>query len=116
MELTQGGSEESQGPYPRGHRVDAPRIENAVRELLIAIGEDPEREGLRGTPRRSAKPTRSSSPGLLMTQPGTWTLGSRKNIARWSWSGTYPCIRSANITSCRWSARPTWATYQTGRS
>ena len=54
MELTQG-SEEPQGPYPPGHRVDTPRIENAVRELLIAIGEDPEREGLRGTPRRVAE-------------------------------------------------------------
>jgi len=54
MELTQGGSEESQGPYPRGRWVDAPRIEHAVREILIAIGEDPEREGLRGTPRRVA--------------------------------------------------------------
>jgi GTP cyclohydrolase I len=55
MELTQGGSEEPQGPYPRGHRVDIPRIESAVREILVAIGEDPEREGLRGTPRRVAE-------------------------------------------------------------
>src|ERR687890_1498502 len=55
MELTQGGSEEPQGPYPRGHRVDIPRIESAVREILIAIGEDPEREGLKGTPRRVAE-------------------------------------------------------------
>jgi len=34
--------------------VDAPRIEAAVRELLAAIGEDPERDGLRDTPRRVA--------------------------------------------------------------
>src|SRR5215204_2183749 len=45
MELTRGSPE---------HRVDRPRIESAVREILIAIGEDPEREGLRGTPRRIA--------------------------------------------------------------
>ena len=31
-----------------------PRIENAVREILEAVGEDPEREGLRETPRRVA--------------------------------------------------------------
>ncbi len=35
--------------------VDGPRIEHAVREILIAIGEDPEREGLRGTPGRVAR-------------------------------------------------------------
>jgi GTP cyclohydrolase I len=34
---------------------DAPRIEHAVREILIAIGEDPEREGLRETPARVAR-------------------------------------------------------------
>ena len=26
--------------------MDLPRIENAVREILIAVGEDPDREGL----------------------------------------------------------------------
>jgi GTP cyclohydrolase I len=33
---------------------DLPRIERAVREILEAIGEDPERDGLRNTPRRVA--------------------------------------------------------------
>ena len=35
--------------------IDKPRIEKAVRELLLAIGEDPEREGLKETPKRVAK-------------------------------------------------------------
>ncbi len=35
--------------------VDIERVEAAVRELLLAIGEDPEREGLRDTPRRVAE-------------------------------------------------------------
>ncbi|MBN1589471.1 MAG: GTP cyclohydrolase I FolE [Pirellulales bacterium] len=35
--------------------VDLPRIERAVREILIAVGEDPEREGLRDTPGRMAR-------------------------------------------------------------
>ena len=35
--------------------VDLPRIAAAVREILIAIGEDPERDGLVDTPRRIAK-------------------------------------------------------------
>lgn len=39
-----------------GHRgIDHARAEAAVRELLIAVGEDPEREGLRETPARVAR-------------------------------------------------------------
>ena len=36
-------------------KLDKPRVEAAVRELLIAIGEDPDREGLQGTPDRVAR-------------------------------------------------------------
>jgi len=35
--------------------MDTKRIEAAVRELLLAIGENPEREGLRETPQRVAE-------------------------------------------------------------
>lgn len=35
--------------------MDKPRIEAAVREILIAIGEDPDREGLVETPNRVAR-------------------------------------------------------------
>ena len=35
--------------------MDGPRIEQAVREILFAVGEDPDREGLRRTPERVAK-------------------------------------------------------------
>jgi len=55
VELTKGGFGELEGSFPSDHRVDGPRIERAVREILAAIGEDPEREGLRGTPRRVAE-------------------------------------------------------------
>jgi GTP cyclohydrolase I len=55
MELTQGGFEDFEGSYPLEPRVDRPRIEHAVREILVAIGEDPQREGLRDTPRRVAE-------------------------------------------------------------
>ena len=36
-------------------KLDAARVEAAVRELLLAIGEDPDREGLKGTPDRIAR-------------------------------------------------------------
>jgi GTP cyclohydrolase I len=36
-------------------QVDHPRIERAVREILAAIGENPDREGLRDTPGRVAR-------------------------------------------------------------
>lgn len=35
--------------------VDLPRIERAVREILLAVGEDPDREGLIKTPNRVAR-------------------------------------------------------------
>ena len=35
--------------------VDQPRVAAAVREMLLAIGEDPDREGLRETPERVAR-------------------------------------------------------------
>lgn len=40
------------GPAPE---VDQARIERAVREILAAVGEDPDREGLRETPKRVAR-------------------------------------------------------------
>jgi GTP cyclohydrolase I len=36
-------------------QVDEPRIQAAVREILLAIGEDPQREGLLETPERMAR-------------------------------------------------------------
>lgn len=40
---------------PVGAGVDRPRIEAAVREILAAIGEDPQRDSLRDTPARVAR-------------------------------------------------------------
>ena len=45
---------------------DGPRAEAAVRELLIAIGEDPDREGLRDTPARVARAYRECFAGLFL--------------------------------------------------
>ncbi len=44
---------------------DLPRIERAVREILLAIGEDPGRDGLRDTPARVARAMAEQFSGLL---------------------------------------------------
>ena len=36
-------------------QIDLEKIESCIRELLIALGDDPEREGLKETPKRVAK-------------------------------------------------------------
>jgi GTP cyclohydrolase I len=46
--------------------IDQPRAEAAVRELLFAIGEDPDREGLRDTPARVARAYAEVFAGLDM--------------------------------------------------
>jgi GTP cyclohydrolase IA len=45
---------------------DQPRAEAAIRELLCAIGEDPERDGLRDTPARVARAYREMFSGLYI--------------------------------------------------
>ncbi|HJC27937.1 MAG TPA: GTP cyclohydrolase I FolE [Candidatus Dietzia intestinipullorum] len=48
-----------------GRAFDAPRAEAAVRELLFAVGEDPDREGLLETPSRVARAYREVFAGLF---------------------------------------------------
>ncbi len=72
---------------------DYPRAEAAVRELLAAIGEDPEREGLRETPARVARAYAELTAGLRSTPEDvlttTFDLGHDemvlvKDIELWS--------------------------------
>jgi GTP cyclohydrolase IA len=46
------------------HPYDQERAEKAVRELLLALGEDPEREGLKETPARVARAMKENFEGL----------------------------------------------------
>ncbi|MGD0898731.1 MAG: GTP cyclohydrolase I FolE [Thermoguttaceae bacterium] len=48
-------AEEQSVPERPAHGVDLERIRRAVREILAAVGEDPDREGLRETPARVAR-------------------------------------------------------------
>lgn len=54
----------SDSKAPSDFQVDLPRIEKAVREILIAVGEDPDREGLLETPARVARMYRELLSGL----------------------------------------------------
>ncbi len=46
------------------HPYDQERAEKAVRELLLALGEDPERDGLKETPARVARAYKENFEGL----------------------------------------------------
>ena len=59
---------DSRTATPRIHTFNQERAEAAVRELLYAIGEDPERDGLRDTPARVARAYREMFAGLY-TEP-----------------------------------------------
>ena len=48
-------------------RIDLERAEAAVRELLLALGEDPDREGLRDTPGRVARSYAETFSGMWQT-------------------------------------------------
>jgi len=59
----------SMGPHDGGAKTpfDQARAEAAVRELLLAIGEDPEREGLAATPARVSRALAENFAGLWQT-------------------------------------------------
>jgi len=50
--------------HPAGDGMDLPRVARAVREILLAVGEDPDREGLARTPERVARAYRELLGGL----------------------------------------------------
>ena len=57
----------SQEPRTGIPDFDQERAERAVRELLVAVGEDPDREGLRDTPARVARAYRELLSGMRMS-------------------------------------------------
>ncbi|GGC04907.1 GTP cyclohydrolase I FolE [Cellulomonas carbonis] len=60
-DVPQVGEDAAALPLPR---YDAARAERAVRELLLAVGEDPDREGLQDTPARVARAYAETFAGL----------------------------------------------------
>lgn len=54
-DLTESHIDIAPGSARPGRRFDSARAEAAIRELLFAIGENPDREGLEDTPKRVAR-------------------------------------------------------------
>lgn len=77
MKRTGTVNEKQRQPGTAG--VDRPRIQAAVREILEAIGEDPDREGLQDTPQRVAKAYDEFFAGLVQ-DPGE-ILGTTFDIS-----------------------------------
>lgn len=59
----------------RSNVVDNDAVADAVRKLLVAIGEDPSREGLEGTPRRIAEMYREVFQGMDQDPYGILSVG-----------------------------------------
>ncbi len=110
--------------------VDRDRVASLVRELLEAIGEDPDRPGLTATPRRVADAYAEFFAGVgedaaaplahtisVSRGPAPDTLPSVR-----CWCATSASARSASTTSCRSSAprisptSPASASWGSGRS
>jgi len=67
--MSSGRTDESAPESESASNVDLPRIERAVREILFAIGEDPDRDSLLETPARVARMYAELFSGLH-TDPG----------------------------------------------
>jgi GTP cyclohydrolase I len=74
-----GYNEEPDEESRQGAPMDLERIERAVREILLAVGEDPDREGLLDTPKRVAKAYAETFSGLH--QEAVDVLGTTFDIA-----------------------------------
>ena len=90
----------------RTRQVDYPRLLELGRELLIALGEDPDREGLVDTPRRWADSWRE----FIEYDPGTIeTTFSSKD------SGQMVCVSGLRVSSlCEHHLLPFWCDVSIG--
>ncbi len=87
-------------------RVDYPRLLALGRELLLAIGEDPDREGLRETPRRWANAWRE----FIEYDPGT-TETTFASVA----SDQLVCVSGIRVASlCEHHLLPFWCDISIG--
>ena len=53
--------------FKMNRQIDTKKIESCIREILIALGDDPDREGLKETPKRVAKMYEEVFAGMTLT-------------------------------------------------
>ena len=82
--------------------IDLPRIERAVREILLAIGEDPDRDGLADTPARVARAYAEQFSGL--SQHPEDVLGTLRSEVIFK-PGEAPYVRTNSQGLNLWGAR-----------
>src|SRR5580693_7785609 len=84
------------------------RFEDLVQEMLVRLGEDPNREGLAATPERVHKAMKFLTKGY-QEDPEALLKGAlfTVNTTRWSSSKTSKSSACASITFCPSSARCT---------
>ena len=92
---------------------DAP-FEDLVRQMLVRVGEDPKREGLRRTPLRVAKALDFLTSGYRMTVDDVVRDAVFTEDAK-EMSGTSSSTRYASITCCPFSAALTWVICRTAK-
>ena len=92
--------------------VDQPRIEAAVREILLAIGEDPDRDGLQQTPARVARAYAEFFSGLH--QDAGEILGTTFDIAHSEMVlvKDIPFYSTVSTTWCRSTVWRMWVTFR----
>lgn len=111
MEQGVSANENHHFPFPNSAthsicRVDYSRLLSLGRELLVALGEDPEREGLRETPRRWADAWRE----FIEYNPGN-TETCFSTIS----SGQIVCVSGIRVASyCEHHLMPFWCTVAIG--
>ena len=88
---------------------DAEGVRKAVYDLLVAIGEDPERDGLRETPQRMARAYAELFAGL--SEDPAHHLDKVFDVGHDEMCVTSPCIRCVNTTCCPSTAWHMWATF-----
>ncbi len=90
--------------------VDLAAIERAVREILIAIGEDPERDGLRRTPSRVARAYAELFAGLRVDPAQVLTTGFEEDhdemVLVRDMEITSMCVPSKQLVNTVGGARP----------
>ena len=97
-------------PDAGGFKVDLDRIQAAVAEILVAIGEDLTRDGLQETPARVARMYAEVCSGIHEDPAAHLIRTFDVDHDEMVMVRDIPSTPSASTTCCRSSESPTWPT------